>query len=82
MACAAQLKRSFAGEIDKVEMREDSAKQRTVDLARGKRARSQPPGLRKAEVEHALLWHRGPGLVHRLPLHHEERQGGSPLTRC
>ena len=28
------------------------------------------------EVEHALLRHRGPGLVPRLPLHHEVHQGG------
>ena len=27
-------------------------------------------------MEHAFLWRRGRGLVPRLPLHHEVRQGG------
>jgi len=36
----------------------------------------RPRRVQGREVEHTFLWHQGPGLVPRLPLHHEVRQGG------
>ena len=48
VAGAAELKKSFFGEIDQVEIREDAAKLRTVKLGRGKRACAQPGSTRSS----------------------------------
>jgi len=41
----------------------------------------RPRRAQGGQMEHALLRHRGPGLVPRFPLHHEVRQGVAFLPR-